>query len=141
MTDTTDMLPESDSRTDELERLVEFASLFSAARDALTDDMVGRLSSALSEGIILLDRLTRNEGLLHLLQELERPENQQFLISLSNAFTATSRDLAASPPAGGGVMDLCRIGCKPGTQEGLRLLSLLGAHLSDSMRELHSRGG
>lgn len=141
MTDTTDRLPEGDSRADDLERLAEMASLFAAARDALTDDMVGRLSSALSEGITLLDRLTRNEGLLHLLQELERPENQHFLIGLSNAFTATSRDLAASPPANGGLMELCRIGCRPGTQEGLRLLSLLGAHLSDSMRELHKRGG
>jgi hypothetical protein len=124
-----------------LDGLSELATLVAAAQDALTDDMVTRLASAFSEGITLLDRLTRNEGLIHLLQELDRPENQQFLISLSNAFTAASRDIATATPAKGGVIDLCKLGCNAGTQEGLRLVSLIGAHLSESMREMHRRGG
>jgi len=124
-----------------LDGLTELATLVAAAQDALTDDMVSRLSSAMSEGITLLDRLTRNEGLVHLLQELDRPENQHFLISLSNAFTAASRDIATAAPARGGIGGMLRLAREPGTQEGLRLLSLIGEHLSKSMRELHRRGG
>lgn len=124
-----------------LEGLTELATLVAAAQDALTDDMVTRLSSVFSEGITLLDRLVRNEGVVHLLREIDRPENQHFLIGLSNAITATSQDLATAPPAKGGVVGLCKLGCDPGTQEGLRMVSLICAHLSESMRELHRSGG
>jgi len=124
-----------------LEGLVELGTIISATKDAMTDDMVSRLSSAFSEGITLLDRLTRNEGLVHLLQELDRPENQQFLISLSNAFTAASKDIAIAPPAKGGIIGLFKLASNPGTQEGLRLVSLIGEHLSEGMRDIHRRGG
>jgi hypothetical protein len=126
---------------DDLHQLAELATLITAARDALSDDIITRLASAFSEGITLLDRLTRNEGLVHLLQELDRPENQHFLISLSNAFTEASRDLATAAPARGGIASMLRLANDPGTQEGLRLLSLIGARLSDSMREMHRKGG
>ena len=140
---TTDTQAETDMTVSagDLEQLAELSSVLAAARDALSDDMVSRLASAFSEGITLLDRLTRNEGLIHLLQELDRPENQQFLISLSNAFTEASRDMATAPPASGGIGGLLKLVSDPGTQEGLRLMSLIGARLSDSMREMHSRGG
>jgi len=133
--------PEVTVNASNLEGLAELGTIVAAAKDAMTDDMVSRLASAFSEGITLLDRLTRNDGLVHLLQELDRPENQHFLICLSNAFTAASRDIAIAPPAKGGVVGLCKLACKPGTQEGLRLVSLIGEHLSESMRELHRRGG
>lgn len=139
---TTDNETSAESSNDStLEGLEELGTIISATKDALTDDMVSRLSSAFSEGITLLDRLTRNEGLVHLLQELDRPENQQFLISLSNAFTAASRDIATAPPAKGGVMQLLKLARDPGTQEGLRLASLIGEHLSEGMRDIHRRGG
>lgn len=139
MTTQTEISP--DTTVDDLQGLAELATLVAAAQDAMTDDMVSRLASAFSEGITLLDRLTRNEGLVHLLQELDRPENQQFLISLSNAFTAASRDIATAVPARGGIGGMLQLAREPGTQEGLRLLSLIGAHLSESMREMHRRGG
>jgi len=124
----------------DLQDLAELGTVISAARDALNDDIISRLASAFSEGITLLDRLTRNEGLVHLLQELDRPENQQFLVSMSNAFTEASKDLATAPPASGGIGGLIKLMRDPGTQEGLRLLSMIGARLSDSMREMHRRG-
>jgi hypothetical protein len=34
-----------------------------------------------------------------------------------------------------------RIARDPGTQEGLRLLSVIGKHLSHSLREQHRHGG
>jgi uncharacterized protein YjgD (DUF1641 family) len=130
------MLSEGD-----MQRLAEFAHLVTSAQDAMSDDIVNRLASALSEGITLLDRLTRNEGFLHLLREIDRAENQRFLICLSNAFTHASRELATAPPASGGLAGLLRLVSDPGTQEGLRLMAMVGAHMSNGLREVHRRGG
>lgn len=125
----------------DLEQLSELATLVTSARDAMSDEIVSRVASALSEGITLLDRLTRNEGLMRLLQVLDRPDCQYLLVGLADALTATSRDIATAAPARGGVGEMLRIVRQPGTQEGLRVLSMLGEHLSESMRELHRRGG
>lgn len=126
---------------DDLQRLVEFAQLVTAARDAMSDDIVSRLSGAFSEGITLLDRLTRNEGLMSLLQVLDRQESQNFLIAVSKAIHESSQEIASTPPAIGGIGCTLRVVRDPGTLEGLRLLSLIGKHLSDSLREQHHRGG
>jgi hypothetical protein len=128
------------ANADDLHQLAELASLVTAARDAMSDDIVTRMAGALSEGITLLDRLTRNEGLIYLLQELDRPENQRFLISMANAFTEASRDLAVTPQAKGGLICALRLAKEPGVLEGLRLVSLIGARLSKSMREMHRHG-
>ncbi|MCP4090665.1 MAG: hypothetical protein GY746_12895 [Gammaproteobacteria bacterium] len=139
MTNQTEITPET-ADNNNLEGLTELASIVAAAQDAMTDDMVSRLAGAFSEGITLLDRLTRNEGLLHLLQEIDRPENQQFLISVSNAFTEASRELPSAPPAKGGLVGLIQLASQPGVQEGLKLVSLICKHLSRDLRQLHRRG-
>ena len=141
MTTQTATPPDTVGSGDNMEGLAEIGTLISAAKDALSDDMVSRLASAFSEGITLLDRLTRNEGLVRLLQVLDKPENQALLISMSNALTEMSREISATPPAKGGIGGMLQLAREPGTQEGLRLLSLLGEHMSESMRELHRRGG
>ena len=133
-------LPVADYEND-LQRLGELASLVAAAQDALSDDMVSRLASAFSEGITLLDRLTRNEGLMRLLQVLDRAECQYVLTSLADAITQMSRELATAPPAKGGFGGLLKLAREPGTQEGLRALSMLGKYWNDSLRELHRHGG
>lgn len=125
----------------DLQQLVELASIVTAARDAMSDDIVSRVAGALSEGIILLDRLTRNEGLMRLLQVLDRKESQQMLVALADALHAASQDVAAAPPAAGGLGCMLRVARDPGTQEGVRLLSVIGKHLSNSLREQHHRGG
>lgn len=137
--DMSDVNPEAIAH--DIERLSDLASLVAAAQDALTDDMVTRLASAFSEGITLLDRLTRNEGLMRLLQVLDRPETQHLMISLSEALGKMSKEIATAPPAKGGVVSLYQLACNPGTQEGLRSLSILGEYWSESLRELHRRGG
>lgn len=125
----------------DLEQLSELATLVTSARDAMSDEIVTRLASALSEGITLLDRLTRNEGLMRLLQVLDRPETQHLLLGLSTALSQMSRDIATAPPAKGGVAGIVKLALEPGTQEGVRSLSLLGQYWSESMRELHRTGG
>ena len=122
------------------EELIELSRLIASIQDGLSDDIINRLARSFSEGLILLDRLTRNEGLLHLLQEMDRLENQRFLISMSDAITAATRDLAAAPPANGGIVGLLRLARDPGALEGLRLMSMIGARLSASLRELHRSG-
>lgn len=137
-TATTGAEPSESMRT--IEQLAELALLLASARDAMSDDIVVRLSRTFSEGITLLDRLTRNEGLMRLLQVLERPESQHLLIGLSTALSQMSREIAAAPPASGGIVSLWRLAREPGIQEGLRSLSFLGQYWGESMRELHQRG-
>jgi uncharacterized protein YjgD (DUF1641 family) len=136
-TETPNPLPANDG---DLQRLTEFAHLVTSAQDALTDDMVNRLASAFSEGINLLDRLTRNEGFTHLLREMDRPVNQRFLVCLSNAFTHASRELATAPPASGGIGGLVKLLSDPGVQEGLRLVSVIAARMAQSLRDIHRQG-
>ena len=58
----------SDLAGQNLDKLIELAAAISSAQDAMTDDIVTRLASTIGEGITLLDRLTRNEGLMYFLQ-------------------------------------------------------------------------
>lgn len=124
-----------------LSSLVEMIHFLAAAKDAMSDEIVTRMARTASESMTMLDRLTRNEGLMRLLQALERPESQYLLVSLSDAIGAMSRELATAPPAKGGIAGLYRLARQPGTQEGLRALSLLGQYWNESLRELHRRGG
>lgn len=133
--------PANPMATEDLQRLVEFAQLVTAGRDAMSDEIVTRLAGAMSEGLTLLDRLTRNEGLMHLLKVLDRQDTQYLLVALSDAIHAASQEIPASPPATGGLACMMRVARDPGTQEGLRLLSVFGKHLSHSMREQHRHGG
>lgn len=128
-----DMVAQS---ADSLSDLTELASIVSAARDALSDDMVTRLSSAFSEGMILLDRLTRNQGVMRLLQVLDKPESQKLLLSFADALSSMSRELAATEPARGGLGGVLKLASDPGTQEGLRSLSTLGKYWSANLRDL-----
>jgi len=121
--------------------LAEMVDLLASARDAMSDDMIVRLAKTASESVMLLDRLVRNEGVMQLLQVLERSETQYLLISLADALGRMSRELATAPPATGGFAGLIKLARAPGTQEGLRAVSLLGQYWNDSLRELHHRGG
>ncbi len=118
-----------------LEGLAEIGTVIAAAKDALNDDMVARMASALSEGVTLLDRLTRNQELVRLLQNLDRPENKALLKGLSEALSKTSIELSSSPPAKGGLGNLVKQMNDPGTQEGLRILAILGRNLGESLRK------
>jgi uncharacterized protein YjgD (DUF1641 family) len=127
--------------TEDLQRLVEVAQLITAARDAMSDEIVTRMAGALSEGLTLLDRLTRNEGLMHLLKVLDRQDTQYLLIALSDAVHAASQEIPAAPPAVGGLGCLMRVVRDPGVLEGIRLMSVIGKHMSHSLREQHRQGG
>lgn len=124
-----------------VKELVEVLHFVSAAKDAMSDDMVERLAGMASESIVVLDRLTRNEGVLRLLGVLNRPESQYLLMSLADAIDKMSREVSEMPPAKGGVRSLWQIAREPGTQEGLRAVSLLGKYWNEALRDLHRKGG
>jgi hypothetical protein len=126
---------------DDIKRIAELASIWAAAQDALTDDMVSRMASAFSEGIVLLDRLTRNEGLMRLLQVLDHPDVQCHMVSLANSVHEITRDIATAPPSKGGLGGIIKLAMEPGTQEGLRAVSIIGKYWGEGLRELHHRGG
>lgn len=125
----------------DLQGLAELGTVVAAAKDALTDDMVARMASAFSEVITLLDRLTRNEGLMRLLRILDHPDVQCHLVSLADSISKLTRDMATAPPSKGGVGEIIRLIKEPGTIEGLRALSIIGKHWGDGLRELHHIGG
>lgn len=118
-----------------LEGLAEIGTVIAAAKDALDDPMIARMASAFSEGIVLMDRLTRNQALVRLLQNLDRPENQALLKSLSDALGKTSIEISSAEPAKGGLGNLLRQLNDPGTQEGLRILATLCRHLGAGIRK------
>lgn len=140
------MTTENETRTDanvadvDLESLIEVAQLVTAARDAMSDEIVTRLASAFSEGMILLDRVTRNEGLMRLLRVLDHPDTQNWLIALSDSLHLASQDVARQAPAKGGLLCVTRTATEPGTLEGLRFVAALGKHMSASLREQHRKG-
>ena len=78
---------------------------------------------------------------MKLLQVLDRPESQYLLRSLADALGEMSRELATAPPAKGGLFEMLKLANQPGTQEGLRAMSILGQYWNNSLREMHRRGG
>jgi hypothetical protein len=143
MVDEAEEMQKAPSTLDEaaLNDLVEMINFLASARDAMSDEMVARMARTASEGITLLDRLTRNEGVMRLLQVLDRPESQYLLMSLAEALGKMSRELARIPPAKGGIPGIWRVVREPGTQEGLRAVSMLGKYWNEALRDLHRRGG
>lgn len=95
---------------DELERVL------AAARDSLTDEMVGRLAETAAEALSLLDRLQRSGALA----TIER---------LLQAFEAARAETAATAPASGGLAGLWSLARDAQSQEALRLLVNVGKRL------------
>jgi len=66
----------------DLDRLAKVARVYASAEDALTDDMVGRLSITASEGVSLLDQINRS-GLEKAIPAIARMVNNGDLDRLS----------------------------------------------------------
>ncbi|MDA8095632.1 MAG: hypothetical protein M0T84_17330 [Betaproteobacteria bacterium] len=128
-------IPNEAIAREDLQQIVEIAHFIAAAQGAMSDEMVTRIARTMSEGINQLDRLTRNEGLMYLLQVINREESQRLLFALAELLGALCEDVAGSAPSSGGLGGILRLAREPGTQEGLRLLSLVGTHLCHNLRE------
>src|SRR5574337_54860 len=129
----------------DLARLAKLARVYASAEDALTDEMVGRLTETVGNGLSLLDRFSRG-GADHVISMLEGLQEsgaleriatmlpaladrlttvQEVLLSIDNAARASK----AAPPSRGGVGGLWQMMRDPDTQDTLRFLLTLGKQL------------
>ena len=120
--------PASSSQVPDLAKLIELAAAISSAQDAMTDDIVTRLASAMGEGMILMDRLTRNQGLMSLLQALNQPAVQDSLECLAEALRSGSvmDAVNAKTPKTGGYGGLLRMAKDPDVQDAIYTLARVG---------------
>ena len=133
----------------DLQRLVKLARLYSSAEDALTDEMVGRLTETVGNGLSLLDRFARGgaDRLIHILEDLEsrgalqqlataiptlseRMSRIQSMLGAMEAASAATRQLPPSPGGLGGLWQLMR---DPDAQDTLRFLLAVGKGLRSGM--------
>jgi hypothetical protein len=129
----------------DLTRIVKLARVYGSAEDALTDEMVGRITETIGNGLSLLDRFARggadrvigilegleNSGALQQISEAlpsvtERMARLQVMVGAIEDAAATSR---AQPPSRGGVGGLWQMMRDPDTQDTLRFLLDVGRQL------------
>lgn len=134
----------------DLQRLVKLARVYGSAEDALTDEMVGRLTETVGNGLSLLDRFARG-GADRVIGILERLESsgamqklsealpdladrmgriQAMLTAIESAAERTSR----AAPSRGGVGGLWQLMREPEAQDTLRFLLEVGKELRSGMR-------
>lgn len=129
----------------DLDRLVKLARVYGSAEDALTDEMVGRLTDTVGNGLSLLDRFSRG-GAEHVVKMLENLQGSgaleriattlpklesrltiiQEMLGSIEAAAAASR---AAPPSGGGLGGLWSMLRDPEAQDTLRFMLMLGKQL------------
>ena len=131
--------PETDAPN--FEKLIELASAISSAQDAMTDDIVTRLASTIGEGMILMDRITRNQGLMSLLQVLNEPLMQKNLECMAEVLkSADFQEVANSNKQfkSGGYSGLMRMLKDPNVQEAVYMLSGIVAKISSQNKKNNS---
>ena len=101
----------------ETERLME------SAADAMSDDIIGRLAETSGELLCIADRLARSEGLLRLLDLLEREHIVNSLVDLGEAAAAAKASHA--PSSGGGVGGMLKTMSDPDVQDALKFFATL----------------
>jgi len=114
----------------DLDRIVNLARLVGSAEDALTDDMISRLAFVATEGLFLVDRLTRSAGFMRMIAILEREDIQETLTELLQAVSKAREDARAAPPAKGGLGSAMKVVADPDTQSALHLLAGIGRNLT-----------
>jgi len=132
----------------DLDRMVQLARVYGSAEDALTDEMVGRISETIGEAFSLLDRLSRG-GAARFVEMMERMQAsgalERMAIILPKLLermnhvervlacleTAEAEAYRAPAPAGGfsGLWQLLR---DPETQKTLQFFLVFGKHLRTS---------
>jgi hypothetical protein len=131
----------------DLERIAQLARVYTAAQEALTDEMVSRLAETVGNGLSLLDRASRGgaDDVVRMLEglqasgALERMSTmlpqlierlgmvQQLLQSVDDA-AAASRAAQPSPGGIGGLWHLLR---DPESQDTLRFVLAVGKKLRE----------
>ncbi len=111
--------------TGDLERATNLLRVLGSAGDAISDDIVGRLSEMANELMIIADRVARNENIHKLLDLLERDYMIEMLTSLCEA--AASAKASHDTPSPGGIMGLLKTLKDPEVQQALQFMSKFSA--------------
>lgn len=129
----------------DLDRMVKLVRVYSSAEDALSDEMVGRLTDTIGNGLSLLDRFSRGgaEDVVKMLESLQGSGSleriatmlpqladrlttvQEVLLSIDAAAKASR----AAAPVAGGIGGLWSMMRDPETQDTLRFLLAVGKQL------------
>ena len=129
----------------DLDRLAKLARVYGAAEDALTDDMIGRLTDTVGNGLSLLDRFSRG-GAEHVVKMLENLQGSGALERIATMLpklesrlsmvqeTLESIDAAAAasssvPASAGGFGGLWSMLRDPEAQDTLRFMLTVGKQL------------
>ena len=107
----------------DLDRIVNLARVLGAASDAMSDDIVERLAETGSELLCIADRLARSEGLLRLLDLLEREHVINMLADMGEAAAAAKATHA--PSSGGGVTGMLKTMSDPDVQDALKFFAIV----------------
>ncbi len=126
----------------DLDRLAKLARVYTAAEDSLSDEMIGRLAETVTEGMSLLDRVSRGGAgrLVEMLAQLEASgdlkriadtlprlvERMEMLDALLHAFQASSAASTQQPKSAGGFGGLWALMRDPENQDALRFLINVG---------------
>lgn len=130
----------------DIERLAQLARVYGAAQDAMTEEIVGRLAEAASEGLSLLDRLNRGGAgrLVEMLAKLEASGSLERVATLLPTFVdrldmvggllesmETAAKQAEAERTEGGLISMYRMLTDARTQETLRFMLALGQHMHE----------
>ncbi len=107
----------------DLDRIVNLARVLGSAGDAVTDDIVGRLAETMGELLCIADRLARSDGLLRLLDLLEREHIINSLVDLGEAAAAAKASHA--PASSGGIGGMLKTMNDPDVQDALKFFATL----------------
>ncbi len=126
----------------DLDRIARLARLYNSAEDALTDDMVNRIAETATEGLSLLDRLSRGGAgrMVEMLARMEASgslkriadtlprllERLEMLDAVLHAVEGASAAAARAPKSAGGLGGLWSVMREPDAQDTLRYLIDVG---------------
>lgn len=131
----------------DMERLAQLARVYGAAQDAMSEEIIGRLAEAMSEGLSLLDRLNRGGAgrLVEMLAKLEASGSLQRVANLLPMFVdrldmvggllesmETAAKQAEAERGEGGIVAMYKMLTDSRTQETLRFMLALGQHMHES---------
>jgi len=130
----------------DVERLAQLARVYGAAQDAMSEEIVGRLAEAASEGLSLLDRLNRGGAgrLVEMLAKLEASGSLKRVADLLPTFVdrldmvggllesmETAAKQAEAERGEGGIVAMYKMMTDSRTQETLRFMLALGQHMHE----------
>lgn len=114
----------------DLDRVVNAARVLGSAGDALSDDIVGRLAEVAGELMIMADRLTRNEGVMRLLDLLEREHVVDTIVTLLESVSEAKANHQATST--GGIGSLLKIMSDRDVQDGLQFVAAFSKAMKNS---------